>query len=116
MIICSIVQFVGEAFSSKNLKNSVVDQNIAPTGKKKHQNKKFLSHFNESLSDCVIDNSTQGGLTEVEIVGAQNDYFVNNFESATLCENGASEIHVIESNIANRVRREVTSVVAVVEN
>ena len=46
---------------------------MVSTRKRKHQNKKFLRHLNKTLSDCVIDNNTQGGVNEDEFLGRQND-------------------------------------------
>ena len=87
---------------------------MVSTRKKKHQNKKFLLQLKESLNDCFIDNNTHGGVAEDKNVGPQSKHFVKNFENATLCENSGSQSQVFENNFANRVRKEVDSVV--VEN
>ena len=74
------------------------------TRKSKHQTTKLLIRKNESLNDFVGDNITQVGVTEDE-KKPQNDGVVNIFWSETPGQNNASHYQVIESNIANKVRK-----------
>ena len=71
--------------------------------------------MNELLNDFVIGNGTQGGVDEDETVGPQDNDFVDNSVSGTPGENTESHNHIIEGNIANRVREEIFSVVAAVK-
>ena len=101
---------------SKFLNNSVVDTNMLSTRKSKHQTSRPPIRTNECLNDFVGDNNTQVGVTEDEKKEPQNDGVVDIFWSETLGQNSASHYQVIEKNIANKVRKEVDSVVAAVQN
>ena len=68
------------------------------------------------MNDFVIGKNSQIGVVSNEIAGPQNDDLLNSLESETPGENSASPSQVIKRKITNKVRKEIDSVVAAIEN
>ena len=83
--------------------------------KKKHRNKKQLSHLNETLNDFMLGIDTNADAIQNETLQPPTSNLFDNFGRFTVGENSASHDQVIEKNIADRNRKQVDSAVTVVE-
>ena len=81
--------------------------------KKRNQQKKQLSHLNETLNDFIIGKSTNVIAVENETLEQQTNGQHNDFERFV---DSASQNQAIENNIDGKIRRAVDSAVVIVEN
>ena len=72
--------------------------------------------MSESSNDSVIGYDTRCDVVGDEIVGPRGNNFVGNLVGETPGENIESQNQVIERNIARRVKKDVASDIAAVEN
>ena len=83
---------------------------------KKKRNKILLSQLIEDLHDSIIGNNTNAITVENETVEPQTGSLVNNFGKSAVSENSTSHDQIIEGNIADRMKKEVSNGVTAVEN
>ena len=77
---------------------SVVKTITVPTRQRKQQ-KRLLSHVNESFNDFVTQSIMQVGESEYETVKSHNNHLVDNHGRASPGEISQNPTHVTEKNI-----------------
>ena len=77
--------------------------------KKKHQNKRLLCQFNESMNDSIFGNNTDAHVAGHETSVPQTQGLVSSFGRSTVVGNIANHNQVVERDIADRFRKEVGS-------
>ena len=86
------------------------------SARRRKQNKKLLRQLNETLKDLIIGNTTNADIIENETIEPQTSGPVFNWGKSAVGENSVSQIQALESDIANKIRKEAHNAVTVVEN
>ena len=89
---------------------------MVSTRKKRNQQKRQLSHLNETLNDFVIGSNTNESITENETLESQTDGRYDNAEEIVNRQNSAFQYQVIGNNIDDKIRKVVDNAVKTVEN